>query len=263
MPRVQRSQEEIDAVRETILQQAVRLMNRVGYQDFSMRMLAREISVSSPTLYSYFQSKDNLYLYILTEGFSRLHGIMLEAYHGARDPVGRLAALAGAFTGFGLASANFYNLMFTWHVPKYNDYIGTSLEPAARIELDTALKVVNLSLKSITECAGPGHTLRRKDARFILVCIWSTLHGYIAGMNNTILNYMHEAPASVKEEIQALLRETLVREIRSRRVKNPCAGNTGRRPCRTLRRQTKEPPDRHILPSKERGLRDMKSGFFY
>jgi AcrR family transcriptional regulator len=219
MPRAQRKQEEVDAIKEGILQQAVQLMNQVGYQDFSMRMLAREIRVSSPTLYSYFQSKDNLYLCILTEGFSRLHEIMLAAYHSAEDPMKQLAAIARAYIDFGLGSTHFYNLMFTWHVPKYNDYIGTSLEPVARLELDTALKVANLSLRSIMECAGPGYTLHEKDARFILVCIWSTLHGYIAGMNNTLLTYLHEDPGSEKVELQTLLLETLKREISSRRVK--------------------------------------------
>jgi AcrR family transcriptional regulator len=219
MPRIQRTQEEVDAIRENILQQAVQLMNQVGYQDFSMRMLAREIRVSSPTLYSYFQSKDNLYLCILTEGFSQLYEIMLSAYHSAEDPIKRLAAIAGAFADFGLSNTNFYNLMFTWHVPKYNDYVGTSLEPVARLELDTALKVADLTIRSIKECAGPGYTLHEKDARFILVCIWSTLHGYIAGMNNTLLSYLHEDPGSLKVELQTLLLETLKREISSRRVK--------------------------------------------
>jgi AcrR family transcriptional regulator len=219
MPRVQRTQEEFDAIKENILQQAVQLMNQIGYQDFSMRMLAREIKVSSPTLYSYFQSKDNLYLCILTEGFARLYEIMLTVYEGSEDPIERLAAIAGAFTDFGLSSTNFYNLMYTWHVPKYNDYVGTSLEPVARLELETALQVANLSLRCITECAGPGYTLHEKDARFILVYIWSTLHGYIAGINNTLLSYLHENPGSVKAGLQTLLLETVVREISSRRVK--------------------------------------------
>ncbi len=229
MPRIQRTQEEVDAIKENILQQAVQLMNQVGYQNFSMRMLAREIRVSSPTLYSYFQSKDNLYLCILTEGFSQLYEILLEAYHSSEDPFKQIAAIARAFTDFGLGSTNFYNLMFTWHVPKYNDYVGTSLEPVARHELDTALKSVNLTLRSIMECAGPGYTLHEKDARFILVCIWSILHGYIAGLNNTLLTYMHEAPGSLKDELQVILREILVHEIRSRRVKKNTQ-HTGKAP---------------------------------
>lgn len=218
MPRIQRTQEEVDAVKESILQQAVRLMNQVGYQDFSMRMLAREIRVSAPTLYSYFQSKDDLYLCILTEGFSRLYEIMLAAYNGSKDPFVRIAAIAGAYVDFGLSSTNFYNLMFTWHVPKYNDYVGTTLEPVARLELDTALQVVNLSFRGIMECAGDGYILHEKDAGFILVFIWSTLHGYIAGLNNTLLTYMHEAPGSLKDELQTILHEILIREITSRRV---------------------------------------------
>lgn len=220
MPKMQRTPEEIDAVKERILKSAVRLMNKVGYQDFGMRMLAREIKVTPPTLYSYFQHKDELYLCILTEGFARLHDLVLKAYQSAEDPIERMQAIARAYVDYGLNSVNFYNLMFTWHVPKYNDYLGTSLEPVARIELETSLQVANLSIKAIKECAGPDHTLSEEDARFLLVYFWSTLHGYIAGLNNTLLNYMHEAPASVKEGVLDLIHDTFLREVRSRSVRN-------------------------------------------
>ncbi len=52
----------------------------------------------------------------------------------------------------------------------------------------------------------------------MLVHFWSTLHGYIAGYNNTLLNYMHENPISVKEEMLDLIHDTFVREILIRRT---------------------------------------------
>jgi AcrR family transcriptional regulator len=219
MPKIQRTREEIDAVKARILKQAVELMNEVGYQGFSMRRLARKIKVTPPTLYSYYQDKDELYLCILTEGFSRLYDLIVAAYESSDDPIERMRAFARAYVDFGLNSANFYNLMFTWHVPKYNDYIGTPLEPVAKIELDTSLQVTNLTIKAIQECAGKNHTLLEQDAQFLLVHFWSTLHGYIAGYNNTLLNYMHENPISLKEEMLDLIHDTFVREILSRKVR--------------------------------------------
>ncbi len=245
MPRIQRKPEEVDAIREKILQQALELMNRVGYQEFSMRMLAREIGVSSPTLYSYFQGKDYLYLCLLTRGFSRLYETMLAACRDLKDSMEQMAAIANAYIDFGLDSSNFYNLMFTWHVPKYNDYIGSPLEPAARLELETAMKVVNLALGTIMTCAGKGYLLHDRDARFILLSVWSTLHGYVAGLNNTLLNYMHENPVSVRQEFQRILHEILVREVEARKVKNTRSSKPGRWQGRNVslkkvRRQTAE-----------------------
>lgn len=222
MPKRQRTPEEVEAVKERILRKAVDLMNRVGFQDFSMRRLAREIKVTPPTLYSYFHDKDELYLCILTEGFSLLYGLVLDAYRSSDDPLERIQAIAHAYMDFGLDRANFYNLMFTWHVPKYNDYLGTPLEPVAQFELETSLQVTNLTIKAIKECAGDGHAVTEEDARFLLVYYWSTLHGYIAGINNTLLTYMHEDPASVKERMLSLIDGSFVREIMSCRVASDC-----------------------------------------
>jgi AcrR family transcriptional regulator len=194
-------------------------MNEVGYQDFSMRGLARKIKVTPPTLYSYYQDKDELYLCILTEGFSRLYDLCLKAYKSSQDPTERMQAIARAYVDFGLECSNFYNLMFTWHVPKYNDYLGTPLEPVAKIELETSLQVTNLTIKAIQEAAGENHSISEEDVRFLLVYFWSTCHGFIAGFNNTLLTYMHENPISVKEGILELIHDTFVREVRSRRVK--------------------------------------------
>lgn len=222
MPKRQRTPEEVEAVKERILRQAVDLMNRVGFQDFSMRRLAREIKVTPPTLYSYFHDKDELYLCILTEGFSRLHDLVFKACRRSSDPLERMQAIAQAYMDFGLNCANFYNLMFTWHVPKYKDYLGTPLEPVAKVELETALQVTNLTIKAIKECAGDGHAVTEEDARLLLVYYWSTLHGYIAGINNTLLTYMHEDPYSVKENLITLINDNFVREIMSCRVVRAC-----------------------------------------
>jgi hypothetical protein len=116
-------------------------------------------------------------------------------------------------------------------VPKYNDYLGTPLEPVAKIELETSLQVTNLSIRAIKECAGKDYLITEEDARFLLVYFWSTCHGFIAGFNNTLLNYMHENPISVKEGMLSLIHDTFVREVRSRRVKS-----TGQRDERTAAR---------------------------
>ncbi|HOJ14939.1 MAG TPA: TetR/AcrR family transcriptional regulator [Deltaproteobacteria bacterium] len=216
MPRAQRTPEQIESVKKKILETAVELMNRVGYRDFSMRGLARELKVSPPTLYTYFHDKDELYLCILIEGFKELYGLVEAECSRGGDPFGRLRGIARAYVDFGLHRAHFYNLMFTWHVPKYNDYLGTPVEEVARLELETALGVARLVTGVIRECAGEGYTITEQDARFLLVCVWSTLHGFIAGINNTLLTYMHEDPLSLVDDLVDHVHERFVQDIRAR-----------------------------------------------
>jgi len=133
-----------------------------------------------------------------------------------------MKAIARAYMDFGLNCAHFYNLMFTWHVPKYNDYLGTRLEPAAQVELETSLQVASVTIQAIKECVDEGYAVTEGDARFLLVYYWSTLHGYIAGTNNTLLTYMHENPSAVKERMLSLIDDGFVREILSCRVSRTC-----------------------------------------
>ncbi|HOO73608.1 MAG TPA: TetR/AcrR family transcriptional regulator [Spirochaetota bacterium] len=220
MPKKQRTPEEIEQVKTGILQHAVNLMNEVGYHDFSMRKLAREMKVTTPTLYSYYRNKEELYLSMLTEGFSRLYVFLLNGYEKSKNPFMRLRALSDAFVEFGLSSYNFYNLMSTWHVPHFDAYRGTDMEPAARNLFDISFKVMNLCIKTIRERAGKNYILKAKDARLMLVFFWSVLHGYIASQHNALLNYLPGgSPVSLKKEMIDVIRETFEYEINFRRVK--------------------------------------------
>jgi len=201
MPRVKRSQKEVESIKDQILREALDLMNKHGFEGFSMRKLGERLGVSAKTIYNYYNNKDELYLIILTNGFARLYDRFESAYRKHSSPMDRLEALGREYLFFGLEHANIYNLMFTWHVPKFNDYIGTPLEPAAQFELETALKVSELFMKAIKETSPEGAPFTDDEARFHMIWMWSQMHGFVAGFNNTLLDYMHEHPATLKEKI--------------------------------------------------------------
>ena len=79
--------------------------------------------------------------------------------------------------------------MFTWHVPKFKDYVGTPMEPVAQFELETALKVSEIFIRAIIEASGEasGNEKMSEDtARFHMIWMWSQMHGFIAGINNPL-----------------------------------------------------------------------------
>lgn len=201
MPKPQRTTEENEAIRQEMLDHAVELIAESGYKGFSMRKLAARLGIAAKTIYNYFHNKDEIYLAILTKGFASLHEKCSEAGAGISDPFDRIEAMCRAYMDFGLKHANLYNLMFTWHVPKFNDYVGTQMEPVAQVELETALTVAGLFVDTISECADGSDPISEADARFLMIEFWSQAHGYIAGINNTLLDYMHEAPLTIREKM--------------------------------------------------------------
>ncbi len=213
MPKAARSLEEVEAFKENILAHAVELIATSGFDGFSMRKLSSRLGIAAKTIYNYYTNKDELYLAILTKDFSRLHGLCEESARSYEDPMDRVEAMVLAFFSFGIREPNAYNLMFTWHVPKYNEYVGTDMETTARVELDAAMGLVDLFMKAILDCAKPGHPMAEKDVRFILVCFLTQLHGFIASYNNTLLNYVHEDPLSLMDRMTGSIRDQFSREL--------------------------------------------------
>lgn len=201
MPKIQRSPEEIDAVRENIMAHALELMVAEGYDGFSMRKLALRLNIAAKTIYNYFHSQDDLYLNLLIKGFDQLLNAFKAAARPHKDPMAQLEAVIRAYMDFGLTHTNIYNLLFTWHVPKYNDYIGTPMEETAETQLDSALKCPAFFMERLTACLGRGTRPPDDLIRPEMIRIWSQIHGYVAGINNTLLQYMHEDPLSLKEEM--------------------------------------------------------------
>lgn len=206
MAKAKRNPEAVAAIKQNILDEALALIAETGYRGFSMRKLGARLGIAAKTLYNYFHNQDEIYLALLTRGFENLHDTCRSAAEGSENPLDRVAAMCRAFVDFGIEHANLYNLMFTWHVPKFKDYVDTPMEPAARVELETALTVSTLFMEHIAAC-GKGDTPMPEDqARFLMIRFWSQAHGYIAGINNTLLDYMHESPLAIKDDmIDAML----------------------------------------------------------
>lgn len=211
MPRPRRSASEIAAVRNQMLDEALDLFVEAGWQGFSMRKLGARLGIAAKTVYNYFESQDEIYLGLLTRGFAGLNRALSDAVESGTDPFERLEAMIDAYVQFAFDNANLYGLMFTWHVPKYDDYVGTPSESTALVELETALENQRLTAVTIAACVGA--PVDDDDLRFITIRLWSQLHGYISGMHNHLLDYMHPDPASLRERMIDQIKDSFVREV--------------------------------------------------
>jgi AcrR family transcriptional regulator len=208
--RLKRSEEEVAQVREEIMNHAIELMYDEGYEHFSMRKLGKRQGIAAKTLYNYFHSQDELYLNLLIRGFNDLYKALQDAVKNQNDPWVRLAALIHAYIEFGLTHAHIYDLMFTWHVPKHNDYVGTPMAKLAEHELVTALRNGTFIMEHVKACLGD-ELAAKKDVRVEMIHIWSQMHGFVSTVNNTTLDYVYHDPRSLKHQVVERIFNSFVR----------------------------------------------------
>ena len=194
-----RGKKEVSQIREKILENALDIIIDKGLDGLTMRNLAKKTGMTAPNLYNYFSSKDEIYIHIVIRGFEMLHADLKEVYNSHEDKTARLRAMIGTYMTFGINKPRYYDIMFTRPTPKYNDYIGTSLEKISEIEYKISMDIAALALKTASDVIGPSagdEILTRR-----LVQIWSLLHGMITLNNSQVMGYVAETAGQVYEKI--------------------------------------------------------------
>jgi AcrR family transcriptional regulator len=79
-----------------ILEAATHLIARVGYQNASMREVARAAGVSLAGIYHYFDCKEKMLFLIQSRAFNSLLTTLREKLHGVSDPLDQLAVMVRA-----------------------------------------------------------------------------------------------------------------------------------------------------------------------
>ncbi len=101
-----------DDLRNLILATAEELFVKEGFENVSMRKIARQIEYSATTIYHYFKDKGELF-YCLLEGYhGKLLARMEEIHARGEDPISTLRMGMRAYTEFGLANPSYYKLAF-------------------------------------------------------------------------------------------------------------------------------------------------------
>jgi AcrR family transcriptional regulator len=201
MPPKPRTKEEINAFREKILAHALDLIAKSGWEGFSMHKLADRLGIKAVTIYNYYENKDHLYIAIRTRGFQYLTKDIQKAQNTEKDPTLRLKAMAKAYMKFGLDKPNIYDLLFTWRVPMYRDYIDTPMEKAARFEYEVSMNMYGLFIRAAKELADTTTSLTDEELRRQVIYFGGVLHGYVSRINNNLLSYMHDDPVGLEDYI--------------------------------------------------------------
>lgn len=122
--------------REKIVLAAKEILQRDGFDGFSMRVLAESLEVKAASLYKHFASLDELILAVSLNVYEEFEALQNEAVAKTKTRQEALMALAMTFRGFGDAHPSFYHLLLI--MPKLEgeklDYVATKLyAPVAQV----------------------------------------------------------------------------------------------------------------------------------
>jgi len=215
MPKATRSIEEIAEVRERIMESALDILAKNGYENLSMGRLGSRMNMTAANLYNYFGNKDELLIAIHKKTFEMLHGAIRAAVKGVETPLERIKALAYAFVEFGTNNVNIYDIMFNRPIRQYSDYIGTPQEALAFDEYNNSMKTLAYAVMIFRDYAETRPDLANIDPKLLTIRHLSALHGIISLHNSRILFEMDDNPADVLKAVIDDVIETLTGPYRA------------------------------------------------
>jgi AcrR family transcriptional regulator len=186
------------ATRDEIKAIARRHIAEQGAASLSLRAIARELGVTPPALYRYFDGRDALLTALLIDAYGSL-AEALEAAVAARAPgdhAGRLVGLALAYREWALAQPQDYALIFSSAVAGYREpeepiagAAGRSLglfvalieaaRQAGRLRAPVEYEGASPALRQQFDAAGAWHGYPPL-ALCLAIVLWTRLHGLVS-----------------------------------------------------------------------------------
>jgi AcrR family transcriptional regulator len=201
MPKVTRSSDEVDAVRERILDCALKILVKNGYESLSMAKLGSKMNMTAANIYNYYINKDELLIAIHKKTYAMLYDKIRSSVKTTDTPLQRLQNIVYAFVEFGTTNINIYDVMFNRPVKQHSDYIGTPLERISSDEFQNSLKLLTFVVKAIKDYRDTRTDLKNIDPEFLAIQSISALHGIISLHNSGLLYQVVVDPAIVLNNI--------------------------------------------------------------
>ncbi|MDY6953633.1 MAG: TetR/AcrR family transcriptional regulator [Thermodesulfobacteriota bacterium] len=162
----ERKERDAHKMRQRILEAAMGMFAKGGYEGVSMRGIAEQIEYSAGTIYRYFEKKDDIMLQLCYQGFKKLLALQY-ALDEIADPVERIKTGGRHYVTFALENPELYELMF-----------GTKeiIKQPNDAEKTVALESFQKFVDHVQQCLDAGFFFG-DDAETLAVSLWSALHG--------------------------------------------------------------------------------------
>ncbi len=108
----ERRQRQRQQLREGILAAAREIASAEGWRAVTIRKIAGLIEYSPPVIYEYFDSKDEILLELVRQGYAEQLEAVERAGRSARDPEEALLSVGHAWLDFAFRSPDLYQVMY-------------------------------------------------------------------------------------------------------------------------------------------------------
>lgn len=169
------------------------LLVRDGYENLSMRKIARQVGCSVSSIYEHFAGKDQLVHALIDEGFQRWYDEVVEAAQAPGTPLWRLELHCRRYVEFGLRNPEFYEIMYMHH-PRFTDRFPRELFRRATRSMDV--------LSGLVHEAAPGVFPSAAEARIHAHVVWAILHGVVSTLIASRLDTRIDQSTYIDSSIQ-------------------------------------------------------------
>ena len=174
----ERRAREKEALRQSILDAASKLVVEEGHQSLSIRKIAEKIEYAPSTIYLYFQDKYEILASICVEVFDQLSAKLLEIRESDGDSVQKLRRGLRCYIDFGLANPSHYMVTFLtpWPDLPPDHPVVESHGPA-----EAGVRAFGYLCAAIQLGIDDG-AFREEDARMLGQAAWLAIHGMASGL---------------------------------------------------------------------------------
>lgn len=192
----QRREREKQEVRQGILTAAREIARQEGWQSVTIRKVAERIEYSPPTIYEYFESKEDILTELLREGFRQLAAALKAVREVTKDPEQRLLNMVEAYWNFAMSNPELYQVM-----------CGLGGVPFDCLEKPPAARESFVTTQEALVDWAQANGVDIPDIEGAVEIMRSLVHGLIS---LTMVDRIHGGEPRAKELIQRAMREMFV-----------------------------------------------------
>lgn len=163
----QRKEREKEEMKKFILDVAMKLFLKDGYENVSIRKIAEKIEYSPGTIYLYYKSKEEI--------FFELHSLAFDKFYKCQQTINHIT---NAFEKL-IQHAKVY-LEFAFDNPEYYELMFILKEPGNQIvkekSWDAGMRTFQCLKDNIDECFKQGY-IKHGDVLSVSLTCWSYVHG--------------------------------------------------------------------------------------
>ena len=163
----ERRESDKERMRGRILEAAMKLFLKEGFERVTIRAIAKAIEYSPATIYLYFKDKNEILFSLQTIGFEKLYKKQQDVLT-IKDPWKRLRQHGKIYVEFALKNPEYYDLMFIMR--------GPVVKMKEKNKWESGQRSYEFLKENIRECMSAGYLMKTNED-IATFAKWSLTHG--------------------------------------------------------------------------------------